>query len=75
MKARLSYLTRRLEELEMRNQHAVQAIAEAPVPPQPCFIFQFTGHQGEHCLISTSIRDLMAKHANVVGKNRPLADA
>ena len=32
MKAKLSTLTRRLEELEMRNQHEVQAIAETPVP-------------------------------------------
>ena len=75
MKDRLSSLTRRLEELEMRNQHAVQAIAKTPVPPQPCFNFQFTSHQGEHCLISTSLRDLMAEHVNVVGQNRPPADA
>ena len=37
MKAKLSSLTRRLEELEMRNQHEVRAIAETPVPLQPCF--------------------------------------
>ena len=30
MKAKLSTLARRLEELEMRNQHEVRAIAEAP---------------------------------------------
>ena len=56
MKAGLSSLTRRLEELEMRNQHAVQAIVETHVPPQPCFNCQFTGHLGEHCPISTSVR-------------------
>ena len=32
MKAKLSMLTRRLEELEMRNQQEIQAIAETPVP-------------------------------------------
>ena len=32
MKAKLSTLTRRLEELEMRNQHEVQAITETLVP-------------------------------------------
>ena len=37
MKAKLSSLTRRLEELEMRNQHEVRAVAETPVPLQPCF--------------------------------------
>ena len=35
MKAKLSTLARRLEELEMRNQHEVRAVAEAPVPNQP----------------------------------------
>ena len=37
MKAKLSSLARRLEELEMRNQHEVRAVAETPVPLQPCF--------------------------------------
>ena len=32
MKAKLSTLTRRLEELEMRNRHEVRAVAEAPMP-------------------------------------------
>ena len=31
MKAKMSTLARRLEELEMRNQHEVRAVAEAPV--------------------------------------------
>ena len=38
MKAKLSTLARRLEELEMRNQHEVRAVVEAPVPNQPYFI-------------------------------------
>ena len=46
MKANLSTLTRRLEELEMRNQHQVQALAETPVPVQPCFNCKSTSHQG-----------------------------
>ena len=32
MKAKLSTLARRLEELEMRNQHEVREVAETPVP-------------------------------------------
>ena len=67
MKAKLSTLTRRLEELEMGNQHEVQAIAETLVPLQPCFNCQSTSHQGEHCPIAPSVRDLMMEHANVVG--------
>ena len=38
MKAKLSTLARRLEELEMRNQHKERAVADAPVPNQLCFI-------------------------------------
>ena len=74
LKAKLSTLARRMEELEMRNQHEVRVMTKASMPNQP-FNCQSTCHQGEHCPISTSVRDLMAEHANVVGQNRPPADA
>ena len=61
MKAKLSTLTRRLEELEMRNQHEVRAVAKTPVPNQPCFICQSTEHQGGHCPIVPSMRDMIAE--------------
>ena len=38
MKAKVSTLVRRLEELEMRNQHEVQAVTKILVPNQPCLI-------------------------------------
>ena len=38
MKAKVSTLARKLEELEMRNQHEVQAVTEIPFPNKPCFI-------------------------------------
>ena len=44
MKAKLSTLARRLEELEMRNHHEVRAVIEASMPNQPCFICQSTEH-------------------------------
>ena len=47
MKAMLSTLARRLEELEMRNRHEVRVVTEIPVPDKPCFIYQFTEHLGE----------------------------
>ena len=46
LKAKLSTLTRRMEELEIRNQQEVQVVTELPVPLQPCFTCQSTGHQG-----------------------------
>ena len=47
MKAKLSTLARRLEELEVRNHHEVQVVAETPVPNKPCFICQSTENLGE----------------------------
>ena len=40
MKAKLSTLTKRLEELEMRNRHEVRAVTEAYMPNNPCFTCQ-----------------------------------
>ena len=59
MKSKLSSLIRRLEELEMQNQHEVQAVAETPAPLQPCFNFQSSSHQEDRCSIAPSERDLM----------------
>ena len=71
MKAKLSTLARRLEEIEIRNQHKVRAVAKAPVPNQPCFICQSTKHQGEHCPTVPSVRDMMVEQANTVGQYKP----
>ena len=49
MKAKDSTLARRLEELELRNQHEVQAVTVIPMPNHPCFICQSTKHLGEQC--------------------------
>ena len=42
MKAKLSTLDKRLEELEMRNHQEVQVVTETPMPNKPCFISQST---------------------------------
>ena len=68
MKAKLSTLARRLEELEMQNHHEVRAVTEASMSNQPCFICQSTEHQGEHYLTVPLVKDMMAEHANVVGQ-------
>ena len=75
MKEKLSTLVRRLEELEMRNQHEVRTVAEALVHIQPCFICQSIDHQGEHYPTAPSVRDLMAEHDNVVGQYKPPTNA
>ena len=75
MKAKLSTLARRLEELEMRNQHEVQAVTEIPVPNQPCFICLSTEHLGEQCLIVLAMREMLVEQANVVGQFKPSTNA
>ena len=47
MKAKVSTLARRLEELEMRKLHEVQAVIEIPMTNKPCFICQSTKHLRE----------------------------
>ena len=49
MKAKFSTLARRLEELEMRNQHEVRPMIETPIPNKQCFNCQSTEHLGEQC--------------------------
>ena len=75
LKAKLSTLTIRIEELEIRNQQEVRVVTELTVPLKPCFTCQSTSHQGENYGISPSVRDLMVENANVVGQNRTVADA
>ena len=70
-KAKLSTLARRLEQLEMRNQHEVRAVTEASMLNQPCFNCQSTEHQGEHCPAMPSVRDFVAEQANAVGQYKP----
>ena len=58
-KAKLTTLTRRLEELEMRNQHEVPAVIELPASHPTYFNCQSSSHLGEHCPMVPSVRDLM----------------
>ena len=67
MKAKLTTLTRRLEELEMRNQHEVQAVIELAASHPACFNCQSSSHPWEHCPLVPSVRDLMQEHAHVLG--------
>ena len=74
LKAKLSTLNRRMEDLEQRNNQEVRAVAEATAPSQPCFNCQSTGHQWDNCPVSPSVRDLMIESVSIVGHNRPPTD-
>ena len=71
MKGIVSTLVRRLEELEMRKQHEVQAMTEIPVPNKPCIICQSTEHLGEQCPTIPAMREMLVEQANVVGQFKP----
>ena len=47
MRAKVSTLAKRLEELKMRKMHEMQAVTKIPMPNKPCFICQSTGHLGK----------------------------
>ena len=65
MKAKLTTLTRRLEELEMRSQHEMQAVNELPASHPSCFDCQTNSHPGEHC----------QENAHVLNQNKPPTNA
>ena len=48
MEAKLTTLTRRLEELEMRRQHGMQAVNDLPASHPSYFDCQTNSHPGEH---------------------------
>ena len=49
MKAKVAAMTRRLEELELKKIHEVQAVAETPVQVKSCPICQSYEHLVEKC--------------------------
>ena len=53
----------------------MQAVTENPAQANPCINCQPTVHLGEHCPIAPSVKDLMSKHANVVGQYKPQPNA
>ena len=75
IKAKVSTLARRLEELEMRKLHEVQVVTEIHVPNKPCFIYQSTEHLGEQCLTIPVTKKMFVEQTNVVGQFKPSTNA
>ncbi|RVW19334.1 hypothetical protein CK203_090377 [Vitis vinifera] len=71
MKAKLAAMTRRLEELELKRIHEVQAVAEAPVQVKLCPNCQSFEHLVEECPAISAEREMYRDQANVVGQFRP----
>ena len=71
MKARISTLARKVEELEGKQLHEVHAVTENPAQSNPCTNFQSPVHPVEQCLIAPTVKDLMSESANTVGQYKP----
>ncbi|RVW34234.1 hypothetical protein CK203_117214 [Vitis vinifera] len=70
MKAKLAAMTRKLEELELKRIHEVQAVAEAPVQVKLCPNCQSYEHLVEECPAISAEREMFRDQANVVGQFR-----
>ena len=49
MREKLTILTRRLDEMEMKNQHKMHSVTELSTSQSSCYNCQSNGHYGEHC--------------------------
>ncbi|RVW15629.1 hypothetical protein CK203_075353 [Vitis vinifera] len=75
IKAKFVAITRRLEELELKKMHEVQAVAETPVQVKLCPIFQSYEHLVEECPTIPAVKEMFGDQANVIGQFRPNNDA
>ena len=66
MKARLSTLARKVEELEGKQLHEVHAVTD-----NPCTNFQSPVHPTEQCPMAPAVKDLMSECANTIGQFKP----
>nr|CAN66653.1 hypothetical protein VITISV_014606 [Vitis vinifera] len=71
MKAKLAAVTRRLEELELKKVHEVQAVVETPVQVKLCPNCQSYEHLVEECPAISAEREMFRDQANVVGQFKP----
>ena len=75
MKARLSTLARKVEELEGKQLHEVQAVTDNTAQPNPCINFQSPAHPIEQCSMTPAVKDLMSECAHTVGQFKPQPNA
>ena len=71
MKAKFAAMTRRLEELELKKIHEVQAVAETLVQVKPCPICQSYETLVEGCPTIPAAKEMFGDQANVIGQFKP----
>ncbi|RVW62522.1 hypothetical protein CK203_062277 [Vitis vinifera] len=58
MKAKVAIMARRLEELELKKMHEVQAISETQAHVMPCTICQSCDHVVDECPTIPAVREI-----------------
>ena len=71
MKARLSTLARKVEELEGKQLHEVQVVTDNTAQTNPCTNFQSPAHPTEQSSMTPAVKDLMSECAHTVGQFKP----
>ncbi|RVW81160.1 hypothetical protein CK203_044676 [Vitis vinifera] len=71
MKAKVATIARRVEELELKKMHEIQAISETQAHVMPCTICQSCDHVVDECLTMPAVREMLGDQVNVVGQFRP----
>ena len=71
MKARISTLARKVEGLEGKQLHEVQAVTDNTAQTNPCTNFQSPVHPTEQCPMAPAVKDLMSECAHTVGQFKP----
>ncbi|KAL6321935.1 hypothetical protein AAG906_035840 [Vitis piasezkii] len=59
MKAKVATMARRLEELELKKMHEVQAISETQAHVMPCTICQSCDHVVDECPTIPAVREML----------------
>ena len=68
MKARISTLARKVEELEGKQLQEVHEVTENPAQSNPCTNIQSPVQPAEQCPMAPVVKDLMSECANTVGQ-------
>ena len=71
MKARLSTLARKVEELEGKQLHEVQAVTDNTAQTNTWTNFKSPSHPIEQCSMTPAVKDLMSECAHTVGQFKP----
>ncbi|RVW23034.1 Retrovirus-related Pol polyprotein from transposon 17.6 [Vitis vinifera] len=68
-------MARKIEEMELRKVHKVQAILEPQQQANPCSICQSFEHMVEECPTIPAAREMFGEQANLIGQWKPNPNA